>query len=159
MRRKEHVRCSLLSVVLAAALAVTACGREEPAAPAATMATQSPEQDVNLPATVTGCLRAGDAENTFVLTTAQAAEGEPTATYHLVGTGGVDLNDHIGRRVEISGVVRSRQDVATRSTTDPAPRATGTGGETPAVSTSTHVALKQLDVREVRRLDGECEMK
>ena len=157
MLSSAHVRLRLVTVTLTALVVIAACGREEPA-PAATTVTQSPQQEMTVPTTVTGCVRAGETADTFVLTTAQTTGGQ-TATYRLVGTGDLNLREHIGRRVEIQGVVRSGQSVALRSTTDEVPPASGTGGQKPAVSTSTELELKELQVREVRPVAGDFELK
>ena len=67
----------------------------------------------------------------------------------------MNLRDHIGRQVEVSGILNAQQRIATRSTTDPAPTATGTAG-TPEVSTTTQLDIKRLDVQRVRPVGDEC---
>ena len=64
-----HTRQGLTALFIAAA-AAGACSREEPAAPVAQAQTQS-VQKPNVPTLVTGCLRAGEATDTFVLTSSQ----------------------------------------------------------------------------------------
>jgi hypothetical protein len=105
--------------------------------------------------TVKGCLRAGDASDTFVLTAAKTATGDQTATYQLQAMQGVSLAEHVGRQVEVSGVMVAQQEIASRSTTQPANKAAGTSG-TPTVSTSTELDIKKLNVQEVRRIEGSC---
>lgn len=157
MTPSEHLKFSFVAAVLAAAVSV-GCGREEQA-PAATVATQTPEQQMSMPTTVTGCLRAGDTADTFVLTAAQAG-GEQTATYQLTGANAANLREHIGRRVEVSGMLTGGQSVELRSTTDPAtPAPAATTGQQPAVSTTTELAVRQLEVREVRPLEGDCTLR
>jgi hypothetical protein len=134
--------------------AATACNRKE-AAPAAETQTATPVQTANAPTTVTGCLRAGDASDTFVLTAAQSETGEQTATYQLYPDAGVKLADHVGHEIAVTGVLRAQQEVQTRSTTEPAGKPTGTGG-TPAVSTATELAIKQLNVQQVRPTGEKC---
>lgn len=140
-----------LAIALAAA---GACNRSGQVPPAETQ-TATPLQTANTPTTVTGCLRAGDASNTFVLTAAQAATGQPTATYQLHPIEGVMLADHVGKQVEVSGVLRAQQEVTARSTTEAANKTAGTAG-TPTVSTATELEIKQLNVQKVRPVDGEC---
>jgi hypothetical protein len=146
--------------VLAAASTVTfACREREPKAPAAQAETAT-SQPANQPTTVTGCLRAGEAENTFVLTTAKTVDGRPTTTYELSGNAGVNLLDHIGYQVEVSGVINEKSQIATRQPPQAAERATGTGGTpgTPTVQTETQLSIQRLDVSGIKRADGHCEL-
>jgi hypothetical protein len=148
---------NLASVVLVCAVAAGCRGGDPEVPPAQTQtATSGP---ANQPTTVTGCLRAGDAENTFVLTTAQTADGTPAATYHLTGDPGVNLVDHIGRRVEVSGLVNEQAQITTRQAQQPAENATGTAGRpgTPTVQTGTELAIKRLVISSVKRAGGDCE--
>ena len=142
--------CRMLIVVAAAG----ACNRGEQT-PGAETQTATPLQKTNAPVTVRGCLRAGDASDTFVLTAARTATSEQTATYQLYEYEGVKLAEHLGRQVEVSGVLRAQQEVSTRSTTEPAGKPTGTAG-TPTVSTSTELDIKQLNVQQVREVGGSC---
>ena len=140
--------------MLIAAAAVSACNRTQPA-PAAETQTATPVQNANAPMTVSGCLRAGDASDTFVLTAARATTGEQTATYQLFTDKDVRLADHVGEQVAVTGVLRAQQEVQSRSTTEPAGKPTGTGG-TPSVSTATELEIKQLDVQQVQPAGGKC---
>jgi hypothetical protein len=145
-----------LAAVLLAGTFSAACNRDDKAVPAADMQTQTPVQATNQPTTLTGCLRAGEAPDTFVLTTSQTAQ-EQTATYQLTPAQNVDLQSNIGQRVEVAGVVRTQQSVAARTAATPADeRATGTSG-TPSVQTTTEVSLKQLDVNSVKPLGERCD--
>jgi hypothetical protein len=148
-----------LCFLVAAAVVGTACRDREPAVPPAQAQTAT-TQPANQPTTVTGCLRAGEAENTFVLTTAKTVDGAPTATYHLAGSAGVNLLDHIDRRVEVSGVIDQQSQIATREPAQPAEKATGTGGTAanPTVQTGTELAIKRLEVSSVKRVGGDCEL-
>jgi hypothetical protein len=146
------ILCAALMVPLTAA-----CNRStDETGAAAEKQAVSPEQRTATPMTVSGCLRAGDAADTFVLTAGQAAPGEQSATYQLVGLEGVNLRDHVGHRVEVQGVLNAQQQVASRSTTDPAPNATGTSGGTPSVSTETELQIRRLDVQQVKSVGEEC---
>jgi hypothetical protein len=142
--------CGMLMVVVAA----SACNRGD-RTPATESQSATPAQTVNAPTTVTGCLRAGDAPDTFVLTVARTTATEQTATYQLHPLGGLKLAEHVGRQVEVSGVLRAQQEVTTRSTTTPAAKATGTAG-TPTVSTTTELDIKELNVQQVRPVQGGC---
>jgi hypothetical protein len=85
-------------------------------------------------------------------------DGTPAATYHLSGSAGVNLQDHIGKRIEVSGVIDQESRVATREPALPADdKATGTAG-TPTVQTGTQLSVKRLDVTSVKRADGDCEL-
>jgi hypothetical protein len=133
-----------------------ACGGDEPETPVAQAQTQT-AQPLNAPASVTGCLRAGDASDTFVLTASRTEDGSTPATYQLAGSGGVNLQDHIGNRVEVTGVITGQQHVATREAPRPADgKATGTAG-TPTVQTATELAVRRIEVASVRRVEGKCE--
>ena len=148
---------TLVALGIAAALTV-ACGRDEQPAPTAQSQTQTPLQTMSVPEAVTGCLRAGDAADTFVLTTSQADDGKPSTTYQLTAGTGVNLQDHIGHRVAINGIVREQQATTTSSATAPAtddkPR--GTTG-TPSVQTSATLQMRRMDVQTVARASGDCE--
>jgi hypothetical protein len=154
MAELKNSRGRFFCGILIAAAAVSGCKREQPA-PAAETQTATPVQSANAPMTVTGCLRAGDASDTFVLTAARATTGEQTATYQLFTDKGVTLADHVGQQVAVTGVLRAQQEVQSRSTTEPAGKPTGTGG-TPSVSTTTELEIKQLDVRQVQPAGGKC---
>ena len=147
-----------LCLLITAAVVGTACQNQEPAVPPAQAQTAT-TQPANQPTTVTGCLRAGDAENTFVLTTAKTVDGEPTATYQLAGNAEVNLHDHIDRRVEVSGVIDQQSQIATREAAQPAGKPTGTGGTgaSPTVQTQTQLSIKRLEVNTVKRVGGDCE--
>ena len=140
-----------------AMLASVACGRTEPEAtlPAESTA-QTPVIPQNKPMTLTGCLRAGEASDTYVLTTAQTQDAAETATYQLTGAQGVNFRDHIGQKVEVSGVVRAEQEMASSSPSREADRATGTTGE-PTVQTRTNLQVRQLEVSSLTPAGGECD--
>ena len=151
MSRFHLVTCSLV----AAALAAGGCSRDEQAVPPAETQAQS-AQPANQPVAVTGCLKAGEGSDTFVLTAARTEGSTETATYVLVGNDAVNLRDHVGHQDAVNGVVRAEREMEARTAAQPADRARGTSG-TPAVQTQTEVELKRLDVSGVRRLGDECE--
>ena len=112
---------------------------------------QTVASDVDTPAkapvTVTGCLRAGDQQNTFVLsvldpsgddtarndtttgaqspapkgttgTTESSSAVPKTMTYQLVpGSANIDLRTHVGQRVQVNGTVQPGTAVAAGSRT------------------------------------------
>jgi hypothetical protein len=157
LMRYRHARAAMLGAALTVPLAGAACNRANNETPAAAeKQAVSPEQRTAAPMTVSGCLRAGDATDTFVLTTAQTATGEPTATYQLVGLNGVNIRDHVGKHVEVQGILNAQQQVASQSTTDRAPNATGTSGTTPSVSTATDLKIRRLDVQQIKTVEKEC---
>jgi hypothetical protein len=147
---------SLVALALAAVTTVACGGNEETQVPPPQSATQT-TQPLNRPTTVIGCLRAGDAANTFVLTASRTEDGVNPATYQLAGTGGVNLQDHVGDRVEVTGTLTEQQHIATSEAPTPADdRARGTTG-TPTVQTGTQLAVRRLEVSGVKALGGECE--
>ena len=148
-----NTRSRFLCGMLIALSAATACNRKAP--PATETQTATPVQTANAPTTVTGCLRAGDASDTFVLTAARSETGEQTATYQLYPDAAVKLADHLGHQIAVTGVLRAQQEVQTRSTTEAAGKPTGTGG-TPRVSTATELEIKQLNVQQVRPTGEKC---
>ena len=150
------------SAVAALVVSTAACnrGNDESVATVEKQAA-SPVQEVRQPITVTGCLRAGDATNTFVVTTPESSTGESTATYQLVQPQDVSVNltELVGRQVQVEGTLQTQQRVTTRSTADPpsGPPAGTTGKPgTPAVSTTTELDIKRLDVQRVTPVAGEC---
>lgn len=157
------MRSTLLTwtVLVTMAVATAACGADDDAAsvPAAQSEAATTRASAD-PTTVTGCLRAGEAEATFVLTTAQTVDGLPPTTYHLTGATGVNLQDHVGQRVEVSGVVDEQSHIATRQAAQPAENAGGSGstGSTPTVQTGTQLSIKRLDVTTIKGLGGACEI-
>lgn len=153
------MRAQMLTVAFCctAILASGACSRNDTkATPAAEATVKTPAVPQNNPMTLTGCLRAGEAADTFVLTTAQTENSAETATYHLTGVQGVNLRDHIGHQVEVNGVVRSEQEVASASPPRPAERAEGTSG-TPTVQTRTNLQVRRFEVQSLKPTGGKCD--
>jgi len=112
-----------------------------------------------VPMTVAGCLRAGEASDTYVLTQDASNTGvAQTANYQLVGVKGVDLRQHIGKRVQVTGVLATQQEIASRSTPTQQDKATGTAGK-PTVQTETQIDMRTLQVNSVNPQGGKCEMK
>ena len=145
---------SLGIVVLAAAAAAGACTSDANRAPE--RQTKSAEQQLNQPATVTGCLRASMAENTFVLHEARTAGSLGTANYELMGTPGIELRGYAGQEVEVSGMLRSQQVVASSGTTTETTPAATAGAGTPAVKTRTEVEVRRFEVTSVKPTGQTC---
>jgi len=108
--------------------------------------------------TVTGCLRAGDASDTFVLTASETKDGTTPATYVLSSRdNGVNLRDNIGERVEVTGVLSTEQRVSTMTpAAPPANNPTGTSG-TPTVATQAQLDVRHLAVNSMNRIGGHCD--
>lgn len=127
--------------------------------PVAQIQTQTPAQPVNQPTTVTGCLRAGDASDTYVLTTSETQNGATPSTYLLVSTGGANLRDNVGHEVQVSGVVSTQQAVSTVTpATPPANKPAGTSGK-PSVETQTQLDMRRLEVSSLNSMSDKCETK
>lgn len=147
------MRNAAAAVALAACVACGGGGDEVPA-----LETQSvtPPQAQATPERVQGCLRAGEAADTFVLTASATDTQMTAATYELVG-GPDGLREHVGRRVEVTGTIVQSQTAQSTGATLPAEdKATGTAG-TPTVQSTTRVQMKQLQVRAVTPVNGDCE--
>ena len=148
----------VLSGFIVLSASVAACGGDEPEVPPATTQAQTTTQP-NTPTIVTGCLRAGDAADTFVLTTSRTEGGTAPATYHLTGSPDINLQDHIGKRIHVTGVVDTQSQIAIREAPQPAENATGTAGSpgTPTVQTGARLNVQRLNVTTIKPAEGECE--
>ena len=155
MNRFLRLKSVAFSAVAAAVL-VAGCASEPEVPPAESQTAVT--RDVETPTTVTGCLKAGEAANTYVLTASQTVDGTPPATYHLTGAQDLNLQEHVGDRVEATGVVESQSEIATRSTPQPPDNAQGTAGATPSVQTGTELSIRRMNVTSVRGLEGQCEL-
>lgn len=161
MSNSSFSGAALLTVaVMMGGLSSAACNRGgDETAPVAEVQTETPVQHLERPVAVQGCLRAGEAANSFVLTSSQAEQDGRTVTYALnyaAETPPTDLREHIGRQVHVEGVVRAQQ--AVKSYTPAAPAANepvGTGGE-PMVQTTTALVVQQLEVTSMRPLGAAC---
>jgi hypothetical protein len=147
-------RNAIAAVVVACA--VSACSNEAEFAGADTQTVVSRERAE--PMTIAGCLRAGTGTNTFVLTTAQTAGQSQTATYNLTGAQGVNLQEHVGQQVQVTGTLTAETQMTSQGTTTiPQEKAEGTSG-TPVVQTKTEVDVKRLDVTSVTPSGQRCEV-
>lgn len=158
MPRTTTLKMMSASAGLAVLLGAGACNRGEEPRSVADRQTQT-AQPVNQPMTISGCLKAGDAEGTFVLTAARSEGSTETATYQLAGSPGVNLRDHIGQRVEVNGTVNAQQEIAssTSAVGRDEDRPAGTSG-TPRVDTKAELDVKRLAVTGVKPLGDRCEM-
>jgi hypothetical protein len=156
--RKRIVSSFVFPAVLATAMAVSGCGESEDSQTVSEAQSQT-GQRTNQPLTIAGCLKAGDAENTYVLTAARTAGSQDTATYHLEGEAAANLKEHVGERVEVTGTMNAQQEVASRTTAVPEgdARPTGTSG-TPTVVTKTEVDIKRVSVTSVKPLAEKCDI-
>ena len=143
-------------LAVAAVLTSTACNRKSSAPDLQT--TSGPQARAES-ASVSGCLRAGLGDNTFVLTAIDStgSSTDPTTTYQLNGSK-VPLRDYVGQQVQVTGTVRAEQEVASRGVAEVAKPAKGTSG-TPKVETNTELDVKQLTVESVQPAGRRCESK
>jgi hypothetical protein len=158
MHRKQIVPSVLIPAAFTALAALAGCSRSE-APPTVAESISQAAQPTNQAVTVTGCLKAGSAENTFVLATARTAGSQDAATYHLDGGDAANLRDHVGERVEVSGTVNAQQETVSRRTAV-APeedRPAGTSG-TPRVETKTELDIRRLAVSAIKPLAEKCDM-
>ena len=119
--------------------------------------------------TIAGCL-SGTQDGRFALTaapdpvgaiTGRAVAGDERETHSYILIGGNNLQQHVGRRVEVVGTLSggSRQVEHDDKAKAEVPNATG-GDEKPTVKTTeeVEVQVRQLNVTEVRPVDGDCKL-
>ena len=118
--------------------------------------------------TIAGCLSGTDGR--FALTAApdagaavagRAVAGNERETHSYILIGGANLQEHLGKRVEVTGkIVGSEKDLEleTKKTTEQ-PDATGSGDK-PTVKTQedVEVEVRQLNVSNVRAVSGNCQL-
>jgi len=141
--------------VLAAAsltVAMTAACNRKPQVPEEQ--TTTGEQPRAQAITAIGCLKAGLAENTFVLNTAKSDGSFETTTYQLIAPTRLSLRDHVNHQVEVGGMLRAEERIASKGTVQEEP-AKGTTG-TPTIETTTQLDLKKLDVTSIKPISAEC---
>ncbi len=146
----------LTSAAAACAMAVClACGSSEEVVPLERQ-TVTPPQAQATPERVQGCLRAGEAANTFVLTASTIDTSMPAATYELVGVPD-NMREHVGRQVEVTGTIVSAQTARSSGAALPADeQPKGTSG-TPTVQSTTRIDVKRLEVTSITPVNAECE--
>ena len=146
-------RHQLIVAVAVATFAIAGCKRGS--TPAAEVQSQTAQQS-SQPTTISGCLKVGEAADTYVLSAKRTEGSTDTATYQLVGSGGANLREHVGHNVEVTGTIQATEEVASRTGAQPTNRATGTAG-TPTVQTRTDVEIKRLQVNSVKPLGNRCD--
>jgi hypothetical protein len=135
-------------------LMMGACKRE---AAAPELQTTRGEQARMQPISVTGCLRGGLADNTYVLMASQTTGGATdTATYQLTARDEDSLRQYVGQKVQVAGTLRTEQEVASNGVATEQKPAKGTSG-TPTVDTKTEVDVKRLDVTTITPTGSRCE--
>jgi hypothetical protein len=118
--------------------------------------------------TIAGCL--SGTEGRFALTAApdagvaiagRAVSGDERETHSYVLVGGTNLQQHLGKRVEVIGTIEggSKQVEHEAEKKQVEPDATGSGDK-PTVKTQedVEVQVRQLHVREVRPVAGNCSL-
>ena len=118
--------------------------------------------------TIAGCLSGTDGR--FALTAApdagvaiagRAVAGDERETHSYVLVGGTNLQQHLGKRVEVIGTLEggSKQVEHEAEKKQVEPDATGSGDK-PTVKTQedVEVQVRQLHVREVRPVAGNCSL-
>jgi len=101
-----------------------------------------------------GCLRAGLADSTFVLTADSDSGSSKPITYQLTSRD-VALRDYVGQQVDVSGTLRSEQRVGTSGTAAVEKPAKGAAG-TPVVQTATELDVRQMNVNTVTPTGQQC---
>ena len=149
---KRHPFAMTTILIAGLSFGASGCNRDRNT-PVAESQTTTPERATNQPLTIAGCLRAGEAADTYVLTTG----GTDVATYNLVTDEAVNLRDHVGKEITVEGVLTAQQETATRAAA-PADRPTGATGTTgsPMVETRTAVDIRRLEVRTVQPTTNDC---
>lgn len=141
-----------VGILAAASMATSGCRQSQVKIPEDQRV--SAERPLNQPVTVTGCLRAGLAENTFVLNAAKTEGDAETATYQLAAAPDINLGQHAGQEVEVSGTLRAEQTVASSGTVEEKP-AKGTVGK-PVVETKSELNVRKLDVASIKPTGNSC---
>ena len=147
-----------LNLAIAGAACSSARGNEE--------AGEGPASGSGETMTVAGCLTSSP-DGRFALTAspdatvaaAERAVSDERTTHVYTLVGGNDLQSHVGKRVEVTGTLSggSRQVDHDDKTRAEVPNATG-GDDKPTVKTTeeVEVQVRQMNVREVRPVAGNC---
>jgi len=145
--------CKSFEPILIASLVlgVCACNRSQSAPE---LQTQTPEQPLNRPASVSGCLRSGLADNTFVLMSRKTDGSAEIVTYQLLAAPGVELRSFVGQEVDVTGTVESDRTVATSGRVEEQP-AKGAAG-TPVIETTSELEVRKLKVSAVKPSGNGC---
>jgi hypothetical protein len=138
-------------VIAVLMLGVAACNRSQGATE---LQTQAPQQSLDQPTSVSGCLRAGLADDAFVLLSRKAEGPARTVTYQLLTSPGVKLRSFVDQEVAVTGTVESDQAVATSGKVQEQP-AIGAAG-TPFVETPSELDVRKLKVSAVKPSGNRC---
>ena len=118
--------------------------------------------------TIAGCLNGTDgrfaltaAPDSSVAVAGRAVAGNERETHSYVLIGGTNLQEHLGKRVEVTGtIVGGEKEIEheAKKTTEQ-PDATGSG-DRPTVKTQedVEVEVRQLNVKNVRAVSGDCRL-
>jgi hypothetical protein len=110
--------------------------------------------------TLRGCLRAGDAPDTFVLANAAPASGATgtagaaaataaTKSVRLIGSpAGTNLKEHVGHTIEVTGMM------APQGATPSTPSATAGGAAGAAKSAASE--MESLNLKNIKHVDAKC---
>jgi hypothetical protein len=161
----HHILRVALIGIVSASVAGGACRRApepEGTPPAAELQSEALYR-TDRPITVAGCVKAGEAANTFVLTAARAEGAAETRTYQLITVHNLDLRDqlrdHVGEMVQVDGTLSARQAAVTQTIAEPAeagndqpPDAVGQ----PLVQTRTDLQIDNVRVDSVKPLGEAC---
>jgi hypothetical protein len=122
-------------------------------------------RDASKNVTVTGCLKAGDAADSFTLSDLKwskdtkggavgtSGSGAPPAaiasatTLKVIPSGSTKLSEHVGHTVEVTGTIADKMDKSDRPTTPPDPAAPRPSASAPGPS---------LEVRTVKMVSATC---
>ena len=156
-RREKPLTKTIIFYSLPAAVVLTltsaACSRK---ASGPDLQTTTGAQARNDTVSVTGCLRQGLGENTFLVTSidTSGSSTDPTTNYRLSGSK-VALREYVGQQVQVTGTVRAEQEIASRGVAEAEKPAKGTSG-TPTVETQTELDVKDLTVDAVKPTGDRC---
>jgi hypothetical protein len=92
---------------------------------------------------LTGCLQSGTDPGTFTLTNVTPSKGtaKGSETYQLTAASGVDLKEHVGHKVQISGMLEPSKSGTELARTEPG-----------AASMGTH----RVEVKSVKEVSSSC---
>ncbi len=168
------LRSFLTALALAAALsfavnAQSQSGNQPPSTkPPQTTPPQAAKQQTVM---VTGCVQRGAQSGTYIMAAQQTplssqmsqrlSGNVPTPIYLLVGHAR-EMEAMLGHRVEVKGVTQAHPEATVQQgqgTTTTEPKAQGTSGKKPRVTTDTKekVELRRLDVETVTSVQGACQ--
>jgi hypothetical protein len=141
-----------------------------PQTPPSSASPSSQDRDAAKAITVTGCLKAGDSSDSFMLSdlkwggkgsstgavgtsgSAPAAIGSAT-TLKIVPSGGAKLSEHVGHQVEITGTVADKAKSPSSTTPDPASPA-----GRPSSAPSSASSAPTFEARTVKMVSQTCSM-